>query len=194
VKPDGIAEDGAVERITFSKSKETGRSDAANTLLFSAVPDGTPVRVRHVRTGEERPIEPAKHTSTKRAREAHLSHYERALRGIRLNVFPAQPEDAGDCADCAFLICGVETLRGAFGCVPCGNGNVPGFPTMSPPPFPGTQAEGFPGGFNPRYFPGFDPFSPRPARVVSYQHQQTVRRRNLWATIPCERRPNPMRF
>lgn len=107
VRADGIAEDGTVERITFSKSKETGRSDAANTLLFSAVPDGTPVRVRHIRTGEERPIEPAKHTSTKRAREAHLSHYERALRGIRLNVFPAEPEDTGDCADCAYLlICG----------------------------------------------------------------------------------------
>ncbi|MBC7806307.1 MAG: UvrD-helicase domain-containing protein [Akkermansiaceae bacterium] len=107
VKADGVAVDGTVERITFSKSKETGRSDAANTLLFSAVPDGTAVRVRHVRTGEERAIEPAKHTSTKRAREAHLSHYERALRGIRLNMFPAEPEDASDCADCAYLlICG----------------------------------------------------------------------------------------
>ncbi len=107
VRADGIAGDGTVERITFSKSKETGRSDAANTLLFSAVPDGTPVRVRHVRTGEERPIEPSKHASTRRAREAHLSHYERALRGIRLNVFPAEPEDAGDCPDCAYLlICG----------------------------------------------------------------------------------------
>ncbi|MBC8136157.1 MAG: UvrD-helicase domain-containing protein [Fibrella sp.] len=104
VKADGIATDGTVERITFSKSKETGRSDAVNTLLFSAVPDGTAVRVRHVRTGEERVIEPAKHTSTRRAREAHLSHYERALRGIRLNVFPADPEDTGDCADCAYLL------------------------------------------------------------------------------------------
>ena len=111
VQPDGVAPDGTVERFTFAKSKETGRQDAVNTLLFTAAPEGTPVRVRHVRTGEERTIEPAKHASTRRARESHLLHYDRALRGIRLNMFPAEPEDASDCVDCAYLlVCDQEKL------------------------------------------------------------------------------------
>ena len=104
IAADHVAPDGTVERFSFAGSAETGRRDAINTLLFSAVPDGTPVRVRHVRTGEERALEPARHPSTRRARESHLARYNGALRGIRLNMFPAVPEEAGDCADCAYLL------------------------------------------------------------------------------------------
>ncbi len=104
IRPDGIAHDGAVTRITFAKKKETGQSDAPNTLLFTAAPEGTAVRVRHIRTGEERAIEPTTNASTRRARESHLAAYNRALRGIRLQVFPPTPVDKNDCADCAYLL------------------------------------------------------------------------------------------
>ena len=104
VRADGVAGDGGAERISFAKTKETGKSDAGNTLLFSAAPQGTVVRVRHIRTGEERIMEDTKNASTRRARESHLESYNRALRGIRLQMFPREPDDATGCASCAYLL------------------------------------------------------------------------------------------
>ena len=104
VRADCINADGTVTLLTFSKSKQTGQADAVNTLLFSAVPEGTAVCVNHVRTGEVRRIEPTQNPSTRRARENHLAAYNRALRGIRLRVFPAKPAEKDDCAGCAYLL------------------------------------------------------------------------------------------
>lgn len=64
-----------------------------------AAPAEVTIYQRYVRTGESLPVPPP----TARQRARHLETYERALRGVRLRVFPADPGDLDDCPVCPFF-------------------------------------------------------------------------------------------
>ena len=102
VEADASGGDSVIERFSFQKMPKEDRGSSEperfNTLLCLASPVNVQVRVRYLRTGETLPVKPAP-----QSKKSHLAQYQSAIQGIQLQVFPAAPEDAGDCARCPYL-------------------------------------------------------------------------------------------
>jgi superfamily I DNA/RNA helicase len=71
-------------------------------LQEAAAAAGTPtmpvVRMRYVQSGETRAV-----ADKPKMRQKHLAAYDRAIRGIRLKLWPPAPEEGTDCAACPYL-------------------------------------------------------------------------------------------
>lgn len=109
VRPDaGVLTEGVVQE-TFRKPPKDGKIDPEprlallRTALEQQAPDGAvTLHLRFLRTGDLLPVPPDR----PKQREKHLAGYDRALRGIRLQIFAATPADPGDCPLCPyFFIC-----------------------------------------------------------------------------------------
>ena len=113
VQPDAVVGGGEVfENRTFRKppADETGANEAAPdrrlSLLQAAAEtsgraNAPKIQLRYLQTGAVRPV-----ADKPKVRAKHLMEYDRALRGIQLQMFPPTPDEAGGCAVCPyFFIC-----------------------------------------------------------------------------------------
>ncbi|MDX1931312.1 MAG: ATP-dependent helicase [Capsulimonadales bacterium] len=112
VRPDFVSSDGAtMECHTFRRPPTDPENsdilrDPRYSLLYEAAlkarPGGKPdLRLRFLQSGETLAV-----PDRPKTRLRHLEQYDRALRGIRLKVFPPTPADTADCPTCPYyFIC-----------------------------------------------------------------------------------------
>lgn len=101
VRPDDASETGQVERRTLRKPPAPEAEKADPDLRLSLLQEAfgpENVSVRFLQDGRALPV-----ADKPRQRERHLDDYDRALRGIALQVFPATPGDTSDCPSCPFF-------------------------------------------------------------------------------------------
>ncbi|MGC4046406.1 MAG: ATP-dependent helicase [Armatimonas sp.] len=107
VTPDAVTDEGTIERHTFRRPPEPGTeapSERTLSLLNEAAEQNGlkgGVAVRYLQNDQVATAPPRP-----RSRKNHLEHYERAIRGIQLQMFPPIPDDASACPSCPyFFIC-----------------------------------------------------------------------------------------
>jgi hypothetical protein len=112
VQPDAVSPDGQIlECQTFRRPPTDGENsdifrEPRYSLLYEAALRARPgqkpnIQLRFLQSGETMPI-----PDRSRTRARHLEQYDRAIKGIRLQVFPAKPSDAFDCPTCPyFFVC-----------------------------------------------------------------------------------------
>ncbi len=107
VSPDAITDEGTIERHTFRRPPEEGAevpTERTLSLLHEAAEQNGlkgGVSVRYLQN--DRVVEASPRP---RSRKNHLEHYERAIKGIQLQVFTPTPDDASACPSCPyFFIC-----------------------------------------------------------------------------------------
>ena len=105
VAPDALLPDGTLERHTFRKPPDDDTEEAPNerilSLLHEAIEQNelpASVAVRYLQSDTVLPAPPRP-----RSRKNHLDQYDRAVEGIQLRVFPAQPDDFSACPACPFF-------------------------------------------------------------------------------------------
>lgn len=105
VRPDDREGAVCLERHTFRKPPPNGAvpSEARLSLLHEAARQAgggeeVVVRQRYLRTGDVLPV-----PDKPKQRAKHLAHYEAALRGVALQMFPASPDDEKSCPACPFF-------------------------------------------------------------------------------------------
>jgi superfamily I DNA/RNA helicase len=108
VAADAVTDDGTLERRTFRRPPDPDDTDVLPEPRLSLLAEAAaqagqprPVQVRFLQNGAVLPV-----ADRPRQRERHLDTYERALRGIALQVFPNRPTDLTDCPACPyFFLC-----------------------------------------------------------------------------------------